>query len=135
MRLIEDDAWAIMTVWQEARGESYQGKLAVCRVIRNRMKFKYASDGTVTGTVLRPYQFSGWNTKDVNRLYAAMIDTDDPSVEECAAAWDESLWLENDCGVGDAVLYFNPRAVDAAPSWAKPEKRVAVIGAHEFYAA
>ena len=105
MRLVNDDAWAIMTIYQEASGESFRGKAAVARVIRNRMRMRYQSDGTVPGTVLRAYQFSGWNTKDGNRIRVASLEYEEPAVRECLQAW--HMALNNDFGVGDAVLYYN----------------------------
>ena len=59
-RLIPEDKLAILTIAQEALAEPFEGKLAVAEVIRNRMKQRYMSDGTVEGTVLRAWQFSGW---------------------------------------------------------------------------
>lgn len=130
MRLVSDDVWAVMTIWQEARGESLTGKICVARVIRNRMAMRYFSDGTVTGTVLRPYQFSGWNTSDRNRLEAATIDTDFLSVQECQQAWEASE--HDDAGIKDAVLYYNPRYVERPP-WATADKYVKTEGNHWFY--
>ena len=49
-----------LTIYLEARGESFAGKMAVAAVIRNRMNHKYHSDGTVKGTVLRAKQFEPW---------------------------------------------------------------------------
>ena len=110
-----------------------QGKIAVGRVIRNRMRTRYFSDGTVAGTVLYPYQFSGYNTKDPNRIPSAMIDSDSLDVEECTEAWQRSA--TEDGGVGDAVLYYNPRYVTTIPAWAVASKQVAVVGAHVFFLA
>ena len=131
MRLITDDALAVCTIWIEARGESYAGKLAVARVIRNRVRLHYQSDGSVPGTVLKGFQFSGWNTTDPNRLQAVRINSEDPVVAECARAWEESQ--EADAGIGDAVLYYNPRAVRITPSWAIAGRHVASVGNHEFF--
>ena len=131
MLLIADDLWAILTIWQEARGESYEGKLAVARVIRNRMRLKYASDGTAAGTVLLPYQFSGWNSKGGDRLHAAKINSDDPVVKDCTQAWLASVI--KDPGIGNAVLYYNPHAVPTIPAWAVEVKRVTTIGKHIFF--
>lgn len=44
--LVPDDTWAILTIIGEAAGEPYVGQLAVAEVIRNRMRQRYASDGT-----------------------------------------------------------------------------------------
>jgi hypothetical protein len=64
------------------------------------MKRKYASDGTVIGTVLRAKQFSMWD--DRARLLAARIDDESPRVRECIEAW--KLSAESNV-TGGAVLY------------------------------
>lgn len=134
MRIISSDSLAIATIWQEAAGEPYEGKLAVAAVIRNRMKKKYQSDGTVEGTVLKDYQFSGWNTdpKDTLRERSMRLDDTDPVVAECAKAWKESELIDPTKG---AVLYFAPKGVKKTPAWASAESvsLVRVIHNHQFY--
>jgi cell wall hydrolase len=131
MRLIGDDAIAIVTVFQEAEGEPLEGKVAVAEVIRNRMKRRYSSDGTVTGTCLRPSQFSGWNTNSKNRIRALLIDSENPVVQDCVIAWEQSKTSNLTAG---AVLYLNPSIVNPLPSWANPSKLLASIGNHRFFA-
>lgn len=133
MRLISDDTLAIVTIWQEARGEAHAGKVAVGEVIRERARRVYMSDGTIAGTVLRPSQFSGWGNRDPNRVPSVRIDDSDPVVIDCARAWVES---ETSATVPGAVIYFN--ATFADPAFVLHVRRtcvlVATIGAHEFYA-
>ena len=131
-RLLSDDALAVATIWQEARGEPYAGKVAVAEVIRNRTVEHYQSDGTVAGTVLRTFQFSGWNSGDPNRIKAAKIDDDDPIVQDCLKAWHEAV--QGSQTVNGALLYFNP-AIVAEPAWAQPSvaTQVAEVGAHRFF--
>ena len=131
MRFVSDATWAILTLWQEARGETYEGKLAVAEVIRNRTARKFQSAGTVASTVLARYQFSGWNTTDPNRIPAALLDDQDMQVKECARAWAETLRGSNI--TSGAVFYYNPRGVLAPPAWAIATNAVAVIGGHHFF--
>lgn len=126
--LVTDDYWGIATVWQEARGESYEGKVAVAEVILKRTARKYFSDGTVAGTCLRDRQFSGWNNADPNRVKAAKLDTNDPVVQECVCAWAEAKNGSN--RTGEAIHYFNPH--DCSPKWAEGAKVIAQIGRHRF---
>jgi len=128
MTLIPDHIWGIWTVWQEARGESYKGKVAVAEVILRRAEKRYSSDGTIAGTVLRPLQFSGWNSKDPNRLKSVKVDSLDPVMIECIDAWNEAESGSN-LSKG-AVLYHNPAI--CSPSWAKNTIVVATIGNHAF---
>lgn len=133
MRVITEEALAIVTIMQEAAGEPYAGKLAVAEVIRNRMQKKYASDGTVSGTVLRPLQFSGWNAKDPGRVRSVRIDTDDRIVQDCVKAWQEAQAGSDT--VKGSVLYYNPSIIQETPEWALPDSAipVAVVGQHHFF--
>lgn len=133
MRLISDEALAICTIWMEARGEGYEGMLAVARVLRNRMRLRYQSDGTVSGTCLKPFQFSSWNSADPNRLLAVRLDSEEPFVKECQRAWEESEAPAP--GFDEVVLYYNPKAVRETPLWAVATKLAATIGSHQFYRA
>ena len=134
MRIITPDSLAIATIWQEAAGEPYEGKIAVAAVIRNRMNKKYQSDGTVEGTVLADYQFSGWNTdtKDTLRERSMRLDDTDPVVQECQMAWRESEMRDPTRG---SVLYFAPKGAKKIPYWASAEgvKLAVVIKNHQFY--
>jgi len=133
MNVVNPDALAIITVWQEAQGEPYTGKVAVAEVIRNRMLRNYSSDGTVAGTVARPWQFSGWNGDDESRKYlirALKINDNDPVVQECIRAWNQS---RDSNFVKGAVLYCNLDAVDRRPNWADPSKLIIKIGHHSFF--
>lgn len=137
MRLLTEETLAVITIHQEAAGESYLGKLAVAEVIRNRMNRRYASDGTVTDTVLRPKQFSGWNTGDAGRIRNARIDSDDSVVKDCIRAWHEAQAGSNT--VHGAVLYYAPSTLKKLgipdPDWALPDSadEVAVVGKHHFF--
>lgn len=128
MRLIPDYLFGIVCVYMEAEGEPYKGKVAVAEVILRRKDRKYMSDGTVAGTVLRKYQFSGFNTDSTNRVRSFKIDTADPNVNDCVKAWAEA-------GRGSDLVpgvlhYYNPKLCD--PAWAKGARVVAEIGNHRF---
>lgn len=131
-QLVSDLAWATLTIWMEARGEPYAGKLGVAEVIRNRMRRSYNSDGTLVGTVLTPVQFSGWNTHDVNRIVAARLDEHEPMLVECQRAWGEAMFGMSNT-VRGAVLYYNPAGVTETPAWAVGRQAVVVLGRHHFF--
>lgn len=116
----------ILTIYGEARGEKFEGKVAVGEVIRNRMRDRYSSDGTVEDTVLRPYQFSVWNTGGPRVL--AELDYESDMYDECAAAWAASEYSNLTKG---ANLYYNPRL--ANPKWAQTTEHIVTIGNHKFH--
>lgn len=131
MRLISDEALAAVTIVQEAAGEPYEGKLAVANVIRHRMELGVHSDGTVAGTVLRAYQFSGWNTKpDFLRIRTVQADDSEQSVCEALLAWRESATRDL---VPGAVMYCNLNVLATPPAWARPELFVATVHRHTFF--
>lgn len=131
MNVVNPDSLAIITIWSEAQGEPYIGKLAVAEVIRNRMLRNYASDGTVAGTVARRYQFSAWNDDANNNalfIKALKINDMDPVVQECIRAWNESRHTNH---VKGAVLYANLDVCD--PSWSHGKTPIIKIAHHTFF--
>ena len=129
MNVVSPDALAIITIWQEAQGEPYNGKVAVGEVIRNRMLRAYSSDGTVAGTVARPWQFSGWEDRRY-LIRALKLNDMDPIAQECIRAWNQSR--DTDWTKG-AVLYCNLEVLSVRPTWAKEEKEIVKIGHHTFF--
>jgi spore germination cell wall hydrolase CwlJ-like protein len=120
-----------MTIRQEADSEPFAGKVAVAEVIRNRMMTNYHSDGTVEGTVLAPFQFSGWNTQDPNRRRVASLDDADFRTLEAFRAWRTAMEHNTDLAKG-ANLYHSVKVV---PAWATAPtvKQTTQIGNHVFY--
>jgi spore germination cell wall hydrolase CwlJ-like protein len=127
-RLISDDLWGIITVWQEARGEPYAGMVGVAEVILHRTKNKLCSDGTVASTVLWPKQFSGWNSSDPNRIKSAKLCYDALKIQECMNAWQEAK--QGSSLAKGATHYYNPKLCN--PAWTKGMKEVARLGNHIF---
>jgi hypothetical protein len=122
-----DDTLAALTIYLEARGESFAGKLAVAAVIRNRMTYKYHSDGTVRGTVLRAKQFEPWIGRNPEEV---KFDQTNRKMQESLLAW--NLVQDGRKVVDGAVLFYNPQLVKA-PRWAQVNRKVAKIGGHEFF--
>lgn len=122
-----DDTLAALTIYLEARGESFAGKLAVAAVIRNRMTHKYHSDGTVKGTVLRAKQFEPWIGRNPEEV---KFDQTNRTMQESLLAW--RLVQDGRKVVDGAVLFYNPQLVKT-PRWAQVNRKVAKIGGHEFF--
>lgn len=122
-----DDILAALTIYLEARGESFAGKMAVAAVIRNRMNHKYHSDGTIRGTVLRAKQFEPWIGRSPKEV---RFNSNNRKMQESLLAW--KLVQDGRNVVNGAVLFYNPTLV-IAPRWAKVYQKVAKIGGHEFF--
>ena len=122
-----DDTLAALTIYLEARGESFAGKMAVAAVIRNRMNHKYHSDGTIRGTVLRAKQFEPWIRRSPKEV---RFNPSNRKMQESLLAW--KLVQDGRNVVNGAVLFYNPTLV-TAPRWAEVYQKVAKIGGHEFF--
>ena len=122
-----DAILAALTIYLEARGESFAGKMAVAAVIRNRIQHKYHSDGTIRGTVLRAKQFEPWIGRSPNDV---RFNPNNRKMQESLLAWE--LVQDGRNVVEGAVLFYNPSLVNA-PRWAKVYQKVGTIGGHEFF--
>ena len=131
MRLVSDDTWGILTLLQEASGEPMAGKVAVAEEILNRTKQRFFSHGTVASTVLWPWQYSGWNTKDPNRLRTAVLDDADPEVRSCIEAWTRAR--TGPPSLPGVTHHYNPTIVPTPPDWVHEMTLLAEIGHHRFY--
>lgn len=118
---------AALTIYLEARGESFAGKLAVAAVIRNRMNMRYHSDGTVKGTVLKRKQFQPWNRQQPHQF---LVNFNKQRMKDSLLAW--RLVQDGRNVVDGALLFYNPR-IARTPRWAQVGHKVATIGGHEFY--
>lgn len=137
----DDILWTALTVWQEASGEPYEGKLAVAYVI-----FRRAGSGSVSDAVLKPWQFSAWNTDSPTRSRLDSIDPGSRDWLECyRAAVSAAFGFEADPSKG-ANFYLNVEATrqirgGTLPKWAADPKDptqideskvTAKIGRHTF---
>jgi spore germination cell wall hydrolase CwlJ-like protein len=107
------------TIYAEAEGESYKGKLAVASVIYIRAK---KDINKMVDVVLKPKQFSCWNSGVPK--------------EGQGQAWKDSLEIAqrllsgNFKSIVNATHYYNPKI--AFPKWARGRQAVAMIGRHRF---
>lgn len=103
------------TIYGEARGEVWEGKVAVAWVIRNRAE-KGGWWGDTIETVTRyPWQFSCWNKNDPNRERLLTTDPSDAYFVQCLAATAAVLGgIEPDPTGG--ACHYHTAAVQ--PTWA-----------------
>lgn len=101
----------------EARGEKYEGKVAVAAVILNRVDSS-AFPNSVSGVVYQNGAFDAVSDGQVN------ISPDDSCIKAAKDAlngWDPS---------GNALYYYNPKT--ATNSWIKTRPIIVTIGNHVF---
>lgn len=128
------------TIYGEARGESWQGKLGVGWVVRNRATaatrlppgrvHPLFGDGTLRSACQREWQFSCWNRNDPNRAHLLAVGAEVPVFREClAAAATVALGLVGDLTCG--ATHYHTHAV--SPPWSVGLKPVVTIGRHRFF--
>ncbi len=128
-----------LAVAGEARGEPWEGKVAVAHVVMNRFaKPGWWSenrddipDHTIAAVCADPFQFSCLNNGDPNLRYLAMLPRTNPVYLECQAAALAVLTGREPDPTGEATHYFKTGTPE--PKWAAGKTPVAVIGCHRFY--
>ncbi len=105
----------------EAKGESYEGKVAVATVVLNRVESEQFPD-TVTGVIKqvvgKAYAFSPVQNGQINK----------PASEEAKRAVDEALTRKD--RLHDSIYFYNPDI--ATDQWIRTRTVVATIGNHVF---
>ncbi|MCY7767596.1 cell wall hydrolase [Bacillus inaquosorum] len=104
-------------VHAEAKGESYEGKVAVASVVLNRTEKKGFPD-TIRGVIYQKNAFEPVANGSINQK---------PDKESIAAA-EEALSSKN--RETDAIFFYNPKT--ASDDWIRSRKIVERIGGHVF---
>lgn len=112
-----------LAVYWEARGEPFNGQIAVAQVIMQRVESRRYPD-SICGVVKQRKQFSFYSDGR----------SDKPTKLQ---AWDLALSIAEVVQEGrapemvpGALWYYAPAKV--SPGWAKSMRQVAVIGGHRF---
>lgn len=103
----------------EARGEPYEGQVAVAAVILNRVKHS-SFPNTISGVIYQPGAFTAVSDGQIN----APISENSTVYKACEDAingWDPS---------GGAIYYFNPDTATNSWIWSRP--LTITIGKHRF---
>lgn len=101
----------------EARGEPYEGQVAVGAVILNRTNdARFPS--TIAGVIYQPGAFTAIVDGQIN---AEMAESSVKAARDALNGWDPS---------GGAVFYYNPAKATSKWIWSRP--LIKVIGKHKF---
>lgn len=103
----------------EARGEPYQGQVAVGAVVLNRMKHP-SFPNTMSGVIYQPGAFSCMYDGQFNQ----------PVADSCYRAARDAL--NGSDPTGGAIYYFNPATATSSWIWSRP--LLLTIGKHRFCA-
>lgn len=101
----------------EARGEPYNGQVAVAAVILNRVNSP-AFPNTVAGVIFEPRAFTA--VAD-GQIWLEPNPTSKKAVMDAINGWDPT---------GNAIYYFNPDTATSAWIWSRPQ--IKQIGKHIF---
>ncbi|MFT0800443.1 spore cortex-lytic enzyme [Bacillus swezeyi] len=104
-------------VYGEARGEPYDGQVAVAAVILNRINSS-TFPNTVAGVIFEPLAFTA--VAD-GQIYMAPNETAKKAVLDAINGWDPSE---------SALYYFNPDTATSSWIWGRPQ--IKRIGKHIF---
>ena len=101
----------------EARGEKYEGQVAIGAVVLNRLR--HASfPGTVAGVIYQPGAFTAVSDGQINVTPPQSCYN---AARDALNGWDPT---------GGAIYYYNP--VTATNSWIKSRPVIKTIGKHVF---
>lgn len=105
-------------VYSEARGEPYEGQVAVAAVILNRVRSPLFPD-TISGVILEPRAFTA---VDDGQFWGLSPDeTSFKAVNDAINGWDPTY---------KAIYYFNPDTATSGWIWSRPQ--IKKIGKHIF---
>ncbi len=104
-------------VYGEARGEPYEGQVAVAAVILNRLESSTFPD-TISGVIFEPLAFTA--VAD-GQIWLTPNDTARKAVMDAINGWDPT---------GNATYYFNPETATSKWIWSRPQ--IKRIGKHIF---
>jgi hypothetical protein len=139
---LDDVELLALTIFGEARGERDQGKIAVASVILERVEHRDWDGTTIKGVCLCPEQFSCYLPKDKNFRLLEQIAGDwqaalarSSSLRTCygiaAGLLSGAIARDPIVAANHATQYLT---VDCTAAWEAKMRKVATIGAHEFYA-
>ena len=101
----------------EARGEPYEGQVAVGAVILNRVQHP-SFPNSISGVV---YQKGAFTAVDDGQINAEMYSSSMRAARDALNGWDPT---------GGAIYYYNP--VTATNQWIRSRKIICTIGKHVF---
>jgi spore germination cell wall hydrolase CwlJ-like protein len=117
------------TLWGEAPGEPFEGKIAIACVVRNRANAPGWWGRDVVGVCTAPAQFTCWHDGQAQRV--RHVDETDASFAQCLDIARDVLAGQYRDHTGGAD-HYHVASMDPPPPWARGRKPTARIGAHLF---
>ena len=131
--LLESDLdIAARTIYGEARGEAWDGKVAIARVLINRWrsdKGQWAKDDTLASACLRHVQLSTWTKDDPNFPEVVRVSLSNLMFRDCWRAVLHAIDMGIDPTHGS--LYYT--TISGHPPWSEGATPIVEIGGYRFY--
>lgn len=125
-----------LTIWREARGEPFDGKMAVAHSIKNRVDHPSWWGNDIISVLTKKWQYSSLTDPNDKQL-TTWPKSDDHLFEECLVIADGVLGglYQTTLTRGADSYYDDSLKGDNMPKWAKehPERYVGKIGKLNFY--
>lgn len=106
-----------MAINGEARGEKYEGQVAVGAVILNRVRHS-SFPNTIAGVIYQPGAFTAVDDGQINKAVQSSCYN---AARDALNGWDPT---------GGAIYYYNPST--ATSSWIRTRPIIKTIGKHVF---
>lgn len=113
----EDLDMLAKVIYSEARGESYEGQVAVAAVVMNRLNSSEFPN-TIEGII---FDSGAFTAVDDGQYWLTPDSTSYRAAEEAVRGWDPT---------GGALYYFNPKTATSKWIWTRPQ--TVHIGNHIF---
>jgi len=129
---LSDLSLLALCCYREARGETIYAKRAVCHVIKNRTLKPGWWGSDWKSVILKPYQFSSFNSNDHN-TYVWPVDNE-ASWTDCLAAA-SAVMVGDDPDVTEGAEFYHDSSISFPKAWGKREDYVNTlnIGKLSFY--
>lgn len=134
LEMVAEEKLLAATIWAEARGETRQGREAVAWVIKNRAAKGGWYGHSINSVILKPWQFSCYNSGDPNRQKIIKLVTGqayDNEFSDCESTARDVLSGICPDPTSGATHYHN--FYTCHPEWAATLHETVTIGRHRFY--
>ena len=122
-----------LAIWREARGEPIEGKRGVAFVIANRVRKPGWWGKDWKSVILKPWQFSSFNSNDPNSSKWPTDDSD-PTFNDClTAAYEAHDGLGADPTSG--AFYYHDTSIPFPKAWGEESQyeNTLTVGRLKFY--
>lgn len=118
------------TMWGEARGDGENSMRAVAHVIQNRKNRGGWYGNTIATVILKPWQFSAWNSDDPNCNKMLKLAQDDLHYKTAYEIAKQVLDGRSTDPTGGAT-HYHTRTI--TPKWKHKLIKITTTGNHYFY--